>query len=62
MQVLCLSIPSAQEAMGELPALSFPVLVNPAPRRFCLRVWGAVRACTWPSAGSAVEEPARTYI
>ena len=60
--VVCLSIPSAREDLAGVPAPSFPVPVNPAPRCFCLRVWGAVRACTWLSAGSAVEEPARTYI
>ena len=60
--VVCLSIPSAREDLAGWSPLPFPVPVNPAPRCFCLRVWGAVRACTWLSAGSAVEEPARTYI
>lgn len=63
MPVVCLSIPGCAGGSGwGVPALSFPVLVNPAPGCFCLRVWGAVRACTWLSAGSAVKGPrARTY-
>ena len=32
------------------------------PGRVYIRVWRAVRACTWPSAESAAREPARTYI
>ena len=62
MPVVCLSIPRAREDMAGVPALPFPVLVNPAPRALCLRVWGAVRASTWLSARSTVTgRRARTY-
>ena len=35
-----------------VPAPPFSASVHPAAEGFCLQVWGAVRTCTWLSAGS----------
>jgi hypothetical protein len=61
--VVCLGMPGVQRADWVVLARSFPAEGSPAGQRcFCLLFWGAVRACTWLSAGSAARMARRTYI